>query len=190
MTQSKTVLIASSHLTEFPEVLAAIHEVRFDYIAAKPGMGLPGSVEMVKKADAILVIAEDSPSPDIMYLVGIGKSFGIPLILYDPLHTGAPAYQVAVPSETALSREDLVHLLARLPEKDETDSSTDQATGDTELVIEFDIPEAVGNKRVIAELTRVSLLADDLHRSLGGHGLTLKALEVYQASLVPERHNG
>ena len=58
--------------------------------------------------------------------------------------------------------------------------------GDTQLVVEFEIPEGVSDEQFLHEVERVSLLADDVHRALGGGGLKVQQLEVYEESLIPE----
>jgi hypothetical protein len=61
----------------------------------------------------------------------------------------------------------------------------EEPSGDAELVVEIDVPEGLSDDEVLAVIKRLSLEADDLHRALGGHGLKVKRLEVYQGTPAP-----
>jgi len=61
----------------------------------------------------------------------------------------------------------------------------EEPSGDAELVVEIDVPEGISDDEVLAVIERLSLDADDLHRALGGHGLKVKRLEVYQGAPAP-----
>jgi hypothetical protein len=54
-----------------------------------------------------------------------------------------------------------------------------------ELVVEIEVPDGVSDDEVLSAVERISLAADDLHRSLGGHGLRVKRLEITQEAGVP-----
>ena len=58
--------------------------------------------------------------------------------------------------------------------------------GDTQLELEIEIPEGVSGEAFVHEIETLSLLADDIHRSLGGRGLRVQRLDVLEESLVPE----
>lgn len=61
----------------------------------------------------------------------------------------------------------------------------DQPCGDAELVVELEIPEGVSDEEVLETILELSLRADDLHRELGGKGLKVERLEVFDRSPVP-----
>lgn len=55
---------------------------------------------------------------------------------------------------------------------------------DTEVVCEIDVPADVSDEILIERVKRLSLLADDVHRQLGGGGLEVASLEIHQPSMV------
>ena len=57
--------------------------------------------------------------------------------------------------------------------------------GNDELVLEIDVPEGVSDDEIIARVREMALMADGLHRSLGGRGLKVERLEVHQEAGVP-----
>jgi hypothetical protein len=63
--------------------------------------------------------------------------------------------------------------------------STPKPTGDSELVIEIEVPEDASDEEILALAGKLVLEADDLHRTLGGHGLMVDRLEVYEGVLEP-----
>ena len=54
-----------------------------------------------------------------------------------------------------------------------------------ELLVEIDVPEDASDEDVIALVGELVLHADDLHRTMGGHGLKVERLEVHQDAGVP-----
>ena len=55
-----------------------------------------------------------------------------------------------------------------------------------ELIIELELPADTSDQDVIAEAEQLSVLADDLHRELGGHGLKIEQIEILEDTLIPE----
>jgi hypothetical protein len=60
-----------------------------------------------------------------------------------------------------------------------------EPAGDAELVVEIDVPEDATDEDVLALVGELVLHADDVHRSLGGHGLKVERLEVHQDAGAP-----
>ncbi|MCA9232844.1 MAG: hypothetical protein KDA57_19500 [Planctomycetales bacterium] len=58
-------------------------------------------------------------------------------------------------------------------------------SGDSELVIEIQIPDGVSDEETIKQAKELILLANAFHHSLGGKGLALKDLTVFDRSPSP-----
>ena len=62
--------------------------------------------------------------------------------------------------------------------------------GDAEFVLEIDVPSDVDDNVILNDATQIAIAIDELHRALGGHGLKVKHLEIYEDTRVPEVQHG
>jgi hypothetical protein len=62
----------------------------------------------------------------------------------------------------------------------------DEPADAAELAVEVEVPEDASDEDVLTLVDQLVLHADNLHRSLGGHGLKIEGLEVHQSAGVPE----
>jgi len=74
---------------------------------------------------------------------------------------------------------------ANRPAEEKSGGTSDESGGGAELVMEIDVPEGVTDDEVLAVIGRLTLGADRLHRDLGGHGLKVKSLEVFEGVAAP-----
>lgn len=62
----------------------------------------------------------------------------------------------------------------------------DEPCGDTEVVVEIEIPEGVSEEEFLEQVGKMAEFADDLHRAHGGHGLKIDCIEIFDGASVPE----
>ncbi|NQV24952.1 MAG: hypothetical protein HQ518_11350 [Rhodopirellula sp.] len=80
------------------------------------------------------------------------------------------------------TREYLDRLTKTTPSRTELDR-------DAELTLEFEIPMEASDSEVADALVEAAEMADDLHRSMGGHGLQVKDVGIYDMAEAPEVSN-
>lgn len=60
----------------------------------------------------------------------------------------------------------------------------------TEFILEIEIPENELDSNVVKDAILISTAIDELHRSLGGRGVKIEELEIFNELMVPEVTNG
>jgi hypothetical protein len=53
-------------------------------------------------------------------------------------------------------------------------TTTEETTGNSEIVLRFDVPEGMSHDEAVAAVKELLDAADDFHRALGGQGIKLK----------------
>lgn len=123
------------------------------------------------------------PTPYLPMFEAVGSLCSVPImiggvaigVLSLARKKGEPAFQIEdAQSITHLANQFVID--ARLGPK----------CGEAQLSVEIEVPESVTDEDFLQHVKQVSLLADDVHRSLGGRGLKVERLEVYDESLIPE----